>query len=86
MLPKHALYQTELYPDFKKAEIILYPRNRKKASGNGKKILQNTTLTLFHSAQFRAIPAIHTKLWQFGMLRLRRNEKRARGGKKPRTR
>ena len=26
MLPKHALYQTELYPGFKKVEIILYPR------------------------------------------------------------
>lgn len=35
MLPKHALYQAELYPE--KKEIILYRFFRKKASGNGKK-------------------------------------------------
>ena len=32
MLPKHALYQTELYPDSEKVEIILYPRIDQKAS------------------------------------------------------
>ena len=46
MLPKHALYQTELYPDFENEEIILYPRIREKASRNGKKDARNDTFRL----------------------------------------